>query len=60
MPSFVWDRDTEEAWSEPYEYGGQEQFHREAYKVLSLIKLHYAEKICTLTEMKKLSTKQSG
>ncbi|MDF5884344.1 hypothetical protein P4193_27195 [Pseudomonas aeruginosa] len=44
MPSFVWDRDTEEAWSEPYEYGGQEQFHREAYKVLSLIKLHYAEK----------------
>lgn len=44
MPSFVWDRDTEEAWSEPYEYGGQEQFHREAHKVLSLIKLHYAEK----------------
>lgn len=44
MPSFVWERDTEDAWNEPYEYGGQEQFHREASKVLSLIKSHYATK----------------
>ncbi|MEB2621393.1 hypothetical protein [Pseudomonas sp. YuFO8] len=44
MPSFVWDRDTEDAWNEPYEYGGQEQFHREAFKVLLSIKSHYAEK----------------
>src|SRR6187551_3281097 len=44
MPSFVWDRDTEDAWNEPYEYGGQEQFHREAEKVLTLLKAHYAEK----------------
>jgi len=44
MPSFVWERDTEDAWNEPYEYEGQEQFHREAFKVLSLIKSHYAEK----------------
>lgn len=44
MPSFVWDRDVQDAWNEPYEYGGQEQFHREACKVLSSIKCHYAEK----------------
>ncbi len=44
MPSFVWDRDTEDAWNEPYEYGGQEQFHREASKVLSFAKSHYAKK----------------
>lgn len=44
MPSFVWERDTEDAWNEPYEYGGQEQFHREASKVLLLIKSHYATK----------------
>lgn len=44
MPSFVWDRDTEDAWNEPYEYEGQEQFHREASKVLSLIKSHYSKK----------------
>jgi hypothetical protein len=44
MPSFVWDRSTEDAWNEPYEYEGQEQFHREACKVLSSIKSHYAEK----------------
>ncbi|MFJ2713515.1 hypothetical protein ACIOZM_21930 [Pseudomonas sp. NPDC087346] len=44
MPSFVWDRDTDDAWNEPYEYEGQEQFHREACQVLSLMKSHYAEK----------------
>lgn len=41
MPSFVWERDIKDAWDEPYEYAGQEQFHREASKILSLIKSHY-------------------
>lgn len=44
MPSFVWDRNTEDAWSEPYEYEGQEQFHREAKKVLGYLKEHYSSK----------------
>jgi hypothetical protein len=44
MPSFVWERDIVDAWNEPYEYEGQEQFHREAFKVLALVKSHYAEK----------------
>jgi hypothetical protein len=44
VPSFVWDRDTEDAWSEPYEYGGQDQFYREAEKVISRLKDHYSQK----------------
>lgn len=44
MPSFVWNRDIEDAWQEPYEYEGQEQFHREAEKLLHLVKASYAEK----------------
>jgi hypothetical protein len=35
MASFVWNRDFEEAYSNPYEYGAQEQFVREAKKVLA-------------------------
>ena len=42
MPSFVWDREPSEAFSEPYEYGGQEQFAREADAVLAELKAHYA------------------
>jgi len=42
MPSFVWDREPSEAFSEPYEYGGQEQFVREANAVLAELKTHYA------------------
>lgn len=34
MPSFIWDRSPEEAYQEPYEYPAQEQFLREAQKVL--------------------------
>jgi len=44
MPSFVWDRKTDEAYLEPYEYGGQEQFSREAKRVLKLLKDHYSER----------------
>jgi hypothetical protein len=44
VPSFVWERDTADAWLEPYEYGGQEQFQREAKKVISLLKDHYSQK----------------
>lgn len=43
MPSFVWDREPSEAYSEPYEYGGQEQFAREAAAVLQELKKHYAQ-----------------
>lgn len=35
MASLVWGRDPQEAFEEPYEYGIQEQFHREAEKVLA-------------------------
>lgn len=42
MPSFVWNREPSEAYSEPYEYGGQEQFAREANDVLTELKVHYA------------------
>jgi len=43
MPSFVWNREPSEAFSEPYEYGGQEQFSREAEAVLTELKAHYAQ-----------------
>lgn len=34
MSSFVWSREPEEAYSNPYEYGAQEQFVREAKRIL--------------------------
>lgn len=43
MPSFVWDRDVEEAYDEPYEYPGQEQFSREAKKIISILKNHLSK-----------------
>ena len=49
MPSFVWDRKTDEAYLEPYEYGGQEQFAREAKQVLKLLKDHYSKRNQTFT-----------
>lgn len=47
MPSFVWERDTADAWQEPYEYDGQDQFCREAKKVLQFLKDHYSKKDMT-------------
>lgn len=44
MPSLVWDRRADEAYSEPYEYGAQEQFTREAKRVLKLLKEHYSKR----------------
>ena len=44
MPSFVWNRDPQEAYSEPYEYPGQEQFAREAKSVMRFLLEHYATK----------------
>ncbi|MBP6902659.1 MAG: hypothetical protein KBC73_21385 [Burkholderiaceae bacterium] len=41
MPSFVWSRDPSEAFREPYEYGGQEQFAREAVAVITHLTKHY-------------------
>jgi hypothetical protein len=35
MPSIVWGRDPQEAYEEPYEYGAQEQFAREASRLLN-------------------------
>ena len=35
MPSFVWGRDPQEAFEEPYEYDGQAQFAREADALLA-------------------------
>lgn len=43
MPSFVWNREPSEAFSEPYEYDGQEQFVREATAILTNLKAHYSE-----------------
>lgn len=44
MPSFVWNRDPSEAYDEPYEYGAQEQFAREAVAVLAGLNTAYAER----------------
>ena len=44
MPSFVWDRDPSEAFSEPYEYGAQEQFAREATSVVRKLRKHYSRR----------------
>lgn len=41
MPSFVWERDPSEAYQEPYEYGGQEQFSREATALIARLKSIY-------------------
>lgn len=41
MPSFVWDREPSEAYQEPYEYDGQEQFAREAQAVVDRLKSIY-------------------
>lgn len=41
MPSFVWDREPSEAYEEPYEYGGQEQFAREARVIIDRLKSIY-------------------
>jgi hypothetical protein len=43
MSSFIWDREPSEAYDEPYEYAGQEQFAREAQAVLEKLKAHYAK-----------------
>jgi hypothetical protein len=49
MASFVWDRKTDEAYLEPYEYGAQEQFSREARQVLRRLKDHYSKRNRTFT-----------
>jgi hypothetical protein len=48
MPSIVWGRDPQEAFENPYEYGSQEQFAREAatllralYRLLNCDRHHY-------------------
>lgn len=47
MTSFVWERDTTDAWNEPYEYEGQKQFQREADSVIEILKEHYSKKDMT-------------
>ncbi|ATC64878.1 hypothetical protein CMV30_13370 [Nibricoccus aquaticus] len=42
MPSFIWDRDPSEAYSEPYEYPAQEQFVREAIALLDALKSQFS------------------
>lgn len=49
MPSFVWNREPSEAFSEPYEYGGQEQFSNEAEAVLKELKTYYVHSDCAFT-----------
>jgi hypothetical protein len=49
MPSFVWDREPSEAYSEPYEYGAQEQFAREAATVIDRLCRAYEAKNRTFT-----------
>jgi hypothetical protein len=44
MPSFVWQREPQEAFSNPYEYAAQEQFVREATSLLDLLHVHFAKK----------------
>jgi hypothetical protein len=49
MPSFVWNRDPREAYSEPYEYPGHEQFAREAKTLLRVLGEHYTQKDAAFT-----------
>lgn len=44
MGSFVWERDLQDAMDEPYEYPAQEQFLREAKKLIGLLKKKFSEK----------------
>lgn len=37
MPSFIWHRDSQEAFDNPYEYDAQEQFDREAARLLKAL-----------------------
>ena len=39
MKNFIWNRDPQEAYKNPYEYEAQDQFAREASRVLNAIKL---------------------
>ena len=55
MASFVWNRDFEEAYRNPYEYAAQDQFVREAKKILSRLckvlkkyNLHFCREDCSL------------
>jgi hypothetical protein len=38
MPSFVWNRDFDEAYANPYEYATQKQFVREAEAILTEVR----------------------
>jgi hypothetical protein len=38
MSSFIWNREFQDAYDEPYEYPAQEQFHREAETIISKLK----------------------
>src|SRR5690606_25690345 len=57
MPSFVWGREPSEAYDEPYEYAGQDQFAREANSVLEEIKAHYSKLNHTFSRDDRSSTK---
>lgn len=53
MSSFVWERKTDEASLNPYEYDAQEQFSREAKQVLKHLKEHYSKRNRTFTRDEK-------
>lgn len=44
MTSFIWGRDPQEAYQNPYEYEAQNQFYREASKLLKLLFEHMIKK----------------
>lgn len=49
MTSFVWGRDPQEAYQNPYEYEAQDQFYREANNLLQLLFDHLTKKSGTYT-----------
>lgn len=44
MTSFIWERDPQEAYQNPYEYEAQDQFYREASELLRLLFVHMTKK----------------
>ncbi|WP_418026458.1 hypothetical protein [Paenibacillus sp. JJ1722] len=49
MASFIWGRDPQEAYKNPYEYEAQNQFYREASELLRLLIEHMTKKSGTYT-----------
>lgn len=57
MTSFIWERDPQEAYQNPYEYEAQDQFYREASKLLQFLFDHMMQRSGTYTRDDRSSEK---